>query len=80
MTLDRTAALGHIQAALADIAPDVDLAEIDSSQPLREEADIDSMDFLRLVSALAVRTGVEIPESDYPQVATLDGLVAYLMR
>ena len=70
---------GHLAALLADIAPEVDLARIDRRAPLREELDIDSMDFLRLVQALDTRVGVSIPEADYAKVSTLDGLVAYLV-
>ncbi len=75
---NRDEALSHIAAALADIAPEVDLDDIEADEPLREEADIDSMDFLRLLTTLAERTGVDVPEADYPKVQTLDDLAAYL--
>ena len=45
---------------------------------LREELDLDSMDFLNLLVGVHQRTGIEIPEADYPKLATLDRLVAYL--
>ena len=73
-------ALAHIQAALADIAPEVELEDIESDEPFREEADIDSMDFLKMVTALEDATGVSIPEADYPKVNTLDELVNYLRQ
>lgn len=76
--MDRATALSHVCQVLSGIAPEVVLAELDASEPLREEADIDSMDFLRLLTSLAERTGVEIAEADYPRVATLDGLLAWL--
>lgn len=76
--MDRTTALRHVAEVLAGIAPDVDLATIAGHRPLREEADIDSMDFLRLLTGLVTRTGIDIPEGAYPQVATLDGLLAWL--
>lgn len=72
-------ALTAVADALHGIAPEADLDEIDSSGALQEELDLDSMDFLNLVVALDERTGVEIPERDYPKVASLDGLVAYLV-
>lgn len=67
-----------IAEVLADIAPEADLDEIEADEPLREELDIDSMDFLKLVTGIAERTGVEIPEADYPKVSTLEELIAYL--
>ncbi|MCG8546426.1 MAG: acyl carrier protein [Alphaproteobacteria bacterium] len=63
---------------LARIAPDVDPGDVDPTGDLREEFDIDSMDFLNLVTALHERLGVEIPEADYQELASLDGAVAYL--
>ncbi|MGZ3428419.1 MAG: acyl carrier protein [Polyangia bacterium] len=63
---------------LVAIAPEADAAALSPSLPLREQLDIDSFDFLHLVIALHDALGVEIPESDYAQLATLDGAVAYL--
>jgi acyl carrier protein len=63
---------------LGDIAPEADLAALPPEKDLREELDIDSMDFLNFVIALHEKLGVDIPESDYPQLATLGGAVAYL--
>jgi acyl carrier protein len=67
-----------VQEELSNIAPEVDLAGLDPAADLREALDIDSMDFLNLVTALHQRLGVDIPEIDYPKLITLDGAVAYL--
>ena len=64
--------------ALSRVAPEVDLASIDSSRSLRDQLDLDSMDFLHLVQALHRRLSVDIPEADYPQLQSLDAAVAYL--
>ena len=69
------AALGE---ELHRIAPDVDLGDIDREGDLREEFDIDSMDFLNLVTALNKRFGIPIPEPDYPRFASFAGAAAYL--
>lgn len=68
----------HVAAALATVAPEADLSVVDPRSPLREQLDLDSMDFLRLLQALEQRTGVTVPEADYRKVATLEGLEAYL--
>jgi acyl carrier protein len=65
---------------LGGIAPEVDLAAIRSDADLREELDIDSMDFLRIIVRIQEQLGVSVPESDYPLVRTLDGCVAYVME
>jgi acyl carrier protein len=67
-----------IVTALTEVAPDVDPAAIASDQELVEQLDIDSMDFLNFIVALHERTGIEIPERDYPKLSTLDAAVAYL--
>ena len=64
--------------ALLDVAPDVDAAAIDGARPFREQFDFDSMDQLNLVVGLHRRLGVDVPETDYPKLATLDGCVSYL--
>jgi acyl carrier protein len=66
------------QDELGRIAPEVDFETIDAEADLREQVDIDSMDFLNLVTALHARLGVDIPETDYPKLATLKGALAYL--
>jgi acyl carrier protein len=63
---------------LYKIAPDVELADIDRSGDLWEEYDIDSMDFLNLVTALGERFGIPMPEADYPQMRTFNDLARYL--
>lgn len=67
-----------IREELGRIAPDMDLDDIDPKGDLREELDIDSMDFLNFVTAVHQRLGVDIPELDYPKLTTLDGAVAYI--
>lgn len=63
---------------LGNIAPEMDLRRLDSTADLREALDINSMDFLNLVTAVHRRLGVDIPELDYPKLVTLDGAVRYL--
>ena len=67
-----------VLAALGQIAPEADPAAISATQPLREQIDLDSMDFLNFVVGLNRRLGVEVPEGDYPQLSTLKGCVEYL--
>jgi len=62
-----------------DIAPDEDLSDVDPSVRLRDQLDLDSMDFLDIVMELRKRYKIEVPEEDYMELATLDGCVAYLM-
>jgi acyl carrier protein len=64
--------------ALKRIAPEIDAATLDAAGDIREQFDIDSMDFLNLMLALHARLGVDIPEVDYPRLTTLNDAVDYL--
>ncbi len=63
---------------LSNIAPEIEPDTIDPAADLREELDIDSMDFLNLVIALHERLRVDIPEADYGKLASIDAAVGYL--
>ena len=63
---------------LGGIAPEADLTVLKPDVAFREQLDLDSMDLLNFVVALHAAVGVEIPEADYPKLATLDACVEYL--
>jgi len=63
---------------IATIAPDEDLSHIEPELKLREQIELDSMDFLDIVMELRKRYGVQVPETEYMQLATLQGCVDYL--
>ncbi|WP_408096398.1 acyl carrier protein [Peredibacter sp. HCB2-198] len=63
---------------ISDIAPDEDTSNLDDKVSLREQLDLDSMDFLDIVMELRKRHKVEVPQEDYPKLATLESCVAYL--
>jgi acyl carrier protein len=76
VTRDETRAV--VLDTLAGIAPEVDPAAVLPDVDLRDQLDIDSMDFFNFVIALHERLGVEIPERDYPRLGTLDAIVDYV--
>lgn len=63
---------------IADVAPDEEVEGINPEQSLRDQLDLDSMDFLDIVMELRKRHKVEVPSEDYPELATLNSCVAYL--
>lgn len=64
---------------IADIAADEDLSTLDDTKPLRDQIGLDSMDFLDIVMELRKQHKVEVPEVDYPKLATMESTVNYLM-
>jgi acyl carrier protein len=67
-----------VHDALADVAPEVDPARLSAERPLRDQADLDSMDFLSFLIGVSQRLGVEIPEADYGRLESVDAIVDYV--
>jgi acyl carrier protein len=63
---------------IRSIAPEVEEGELKPDQPLREQVDLDSMDWLNVIVAVHQKLHVDIPEADYGKLRTLDDWVAYL--
>jgi acyl carrier protein len=76
--MDRNEIQATVLNELRRIAPEVEAGELKSDRPLREQVDLDSMDWLNFLVALHERLQVEIPESDYARLGTLDQTVDYL--
>jgi acyl carrier protein len=76
--MDRTEIRKVVLEELRRIAPEVEEGELRPDRLLREQVDLDSMDWLNFLVALHERLKVEIPESDYARLATLDQVVGYL--
>ena len=64
---------------IQDIDDEADLENLNPADALRDQLDLDSMDFLDIVMELRKRYQIQIPEADYPQLATLDSCVNYLI-
>ena len=71
--------IARLRTILSDIAPDLDVSTVGPDDDLRNDIGLDSMDFLNFVIAAHKQLGVEVPEADYAQVSTLNGLAAYLL-
>ncbi len=67
-----------IRKVLGEVAPEADLDSVGSGETMQEALDLDSIDFLNFVTGLHERTGLEIPERDYPELSTVEGCVRYL--
>lgn len=82
MTNDRTTGTTDhrdtVREAIARVAPDVDPDTIPDDEQFRDDAGLDSMDFLNVLAAVADLTGVEVPEVDYPKVTTIAALASYV--
>jgi acyl carrier protein len=67
-------------AVLKSIAPELEEEALDPARPLRDQIDLDSMDWLNVIVALHERFRVDIPENDYAKLVTLADVVAYLAK
>ncbi len=69
-----------VQQALGAIAPEVDFARLDGRAPLRDQVDLDSMDWLRFLAALEKKLMVEIPDAAARKLFSLEDVLAYLAQ
>ncbi len=69
-----------LKAELHLIAPDIEIEDVDRDEDLREEFDIDSLDFLNLVTALGKALNTPMPEADYAKMGTFNEIIAYLTQ
>ncbi len=67
-----------LMGALGLVAPGVEPATLDPKRSLREQADLDPLDFGELIALLCDALHANIPEADYRHLDTIDGAVAYL--
>ena len=67
-----------VKDIIATIAPDEDVSSLTPDERLRDQIELDSMDFLDIVMELRKRYGVHVPDTDYEHLASLDSCVAYL--
>lgn len=67
-----------VEAALGQVAPDIELAAADPDENLFDAFDIDSMDFLHLITRLSEQFAVQMPESDYSRMQSITALAEYI--
>jgi acyl carrier protein len=67
-----------VLGVLKEIAPEADLSRLAPDAPIRDQLDVDSIDFMRFLIALNEKLHVDVPEADYPKVASVNGLLGYL--
>lgn len=78
MNLDRQTLTTTVVSLLAAIAPELEPDALNPRRPLRQQIDLDSMDWLNFLVSLHQRFGVDIPESDYARLVSLDDVSDYL--
>lgn len=62
---------------LQEMVPEEDVTKLKPDVRIRDQIDLDSMDFVNFLVAVDEQLGVETPEKDYPKLATLDRCIAY---
>ena len=78
--MNRDEITAAVVAELTQIAPEAAGQAIQPDVSFHDQFELDSVDFLRLMTALEARLGVEIMDLDYPQLGTLNGCAAYLSQ
>ncbi len=78
MTEEDTRAV--ILSVLTTIAPEIEPDDISDDVLLRDQVDLDSMDWLNFLRAIHKRLHVDIPEADYASLRTLADVVGYVQK
>jgi acyl carrier protein len=78
--MNETGARDVVIAALEEVAPEIDVDQLDPDASLRNGADLDSMDFLAYVATVSEAVGADIPEDDYGRMDSVAGAVAYVQE
>ena len=78
MRTDRQTLVTTVLTLLRVIAPELEPEALDLARPLRQQVDLDSMDWLNFLVSLHERFGVEIAEADYARLISLNDVVDYL--
>lgn len=78
MTPDRQTLQDTTLQLLRAIAPELEPDQLSPQRPLRQQVDLDSMDWLNFLVSLHQRFGVNIPETDYARLVSLDDVVNYV--
>ncbi len=76
--MDQAIIRSRVFEELKRIAPEIEEGSLQAAKPLRDQVDLDSMDWLNFLVALHEHMKVEIPEADYRRLGTLDQIVEYL--
>ena len=78
MKTERQSLVATVLTMLSAIAPELEADTLDPARPLRQQVDLDSMDWLNFLVGLHERLGVNIPEADYARLVSVNDVVDYL--
>ena len=65
---------------ILEVAPDIEESEIILNQNIQQTLEIDSFDFLSILTGMNDKVGVEVPESDYSKVDTVENMLEYFLK
>ena len=77
--MNREEIIQAVKDIITTIAPDEDVSGLTEGERLRDQIELDSMDFLDIVMELRKRYGVQIPEGEYQHLASLSSCAEYLL-
>ena len=76
--MTREEIISKLMDIITTVCPDEDFSDIDPDIPLRDQVELDSVDFLEIIMELQTRHGIEVPEEDFMELTTLNRCVDYL--
>ena len=68
----------RLLSLLTGVAPEIEPQSVDPAQPLRDQFDFDSMDALHFATAVSQAFGIEIAETEYPELASIESAGSFI--
>ena len=78
--MQRDAVTAEVKAIFHKVAPDIDFDALDLSKPLRDQVEMDSLDFFNVLVAIHKKLGVNVPDSVLLELNHLNDLIDYIVR
>jgi acyl carrier protein len=78
--MNRDEVKAEVKDIFHHIAPDIEFDELDLSRPLRDQVEIDSLDFYNVLVQIHKRLGVNVPDSVLLELNNLDGLLDFICQ
>lgn len=78
--MDTESIKDQILNILKKIAPEVSRSQLDEHSKLRDQVDLDSIDYLRFLKDISTFFKITIMESDYEKIQNINSLIHYIEK
>lgn len=70
----------YFRESFHQFAPEIVFEKINLDLPLRDQVEIDSLDFYNIIVSLQKKTGIFVPDSKLAELNNLNDLITYIFN